>query len=128
MKDPISQKLEDGRRDLLDLGLRNTLLNHREFRGRGVRVVDELPSQIYRILVADGSVMTFLPVEEGVQPDSPEEGSEAIPHELARAFVETIENPSDGDGPIAARHVDTKLQTPYEAAVLQRSSTSHWGC
>jgi len=42
---PVNPKLtvalEVARRDLLDLGLRNTLLNYRPLRAKGVEVVDE---------------------------------------------------------------------------------------
>src|SRR5262245_2234356 len=39
----IATRLDAARRDLLDLGLRNTLLNYRPLRSRGVEVVDESP-------------------------------------------------------------------------------------
>ena len=35
--------LEIARRDLLDLGLRNTLLNYRPLRSKGIEVIDEKP-------------------------------------------------------------------------------------
>jgi hypothetical protein len=51
--DQVRLKLEASRKELLDLGRRNPLLNYRTLRSRGVEVVDELPPEIFRILVRD---------------------------------------------------------------------------
>ena len=48
---PISAKLEAARRELLDLSLRNPLLNYRPLKSRGVEVVNEIPAAVFRILV-----------------------------------------------------------------------------
>ncbi len=42
-QDNISSIIEAGREELLDLGLRNPLLNHRPSRARGIEISDELP-------------------------------------------------------------------------------------
>ena len=60
----ISSKLEVARKELLDLGLRNPLLNYRRLKTQGVEVSDELPTQIFKILVTDNRNMSFLPKEE----------------------------------------------------------------
>ena len=67
----IRQELEKSRRDVLDLSLRNPLLNFRPSKRRGIEVVDERSRELFRILVgglaSDGSssrsprVMYFLP-------------------------------------------------------------------
>src|SRR5215217_7662137 len=57
--DTISLHIEAGRKDLLDLGLRNPLLNYRPSRARGVEVVDELPPEVFRVLVRERKSMTF---------------------------------------------------------------------
>ena len=44
----MAVRLEAARRDLLDLGLRNSLLNYRSSGARNIEVVDELPDQIFR--------------------------------------------------------------------------------
>ena len=63
-------RLEVGRKELLDLGLRNPLINHRQ-KAKQVKVVDELSTEIYRILVTENKTMSFdaLPEkeEEGLQ-------------------------------------------------------------
>ena len=106
----IRDGLEAARRDLLDLGMRNPLLNYRLLRTRGLEVVDELPDQVYRILADEGKTMSFLPAsdeEPGDPPGQPEE-------EAA------------GDEP-AARHTDTRLQTALSSHELQTRllSTHH---
>ncbi len=49
----IKDRFEADRRVLLDLSLRNTLISHRELKSRGLRIVDELSDQLFRILVSD---------------------------------------------------------------------------
>lgn len=58
MDSEILAKLELSRKELLDLGLRNALINHRA-RAKQVRVVDERSHSIFRILVTEGRRMTF---------------------------------------------------------------------
>ena len=98
----IRDRLEASRRELLDLGLRNPLLNYRPLRSRGLEVVDELPPEVYRLLVEEGRTMSFLPV--------PEEG-EGSP----------LGQPTDDEEPgsPAARHTDTRLQTELTSQELQ---------
>src|ERR1017187_1465898 len=57
--------LEIARRDLLDLGLRNTLLNYRPLRSKGVEVIDETPVEVFRLLVKEEKSLTFLSGEAG---------------------------------------------------------------
>ena len=99
--DVVATRLEAARRELLDLGLRNPLLNYRLLRSRGVEVLEESPAEVFRILVQEGRTMSFLPaVEDGAGDDLGQpEGEEA-------------------DRP-AGRHTDTRLQTGHSFAELQ---------
>jgi very-short-patch-repair endonuclease len=99
LEDSIRAKLEASRKDLLDLGLRNSLLNYRLLRARGVEVVDELSTEIFRILARQGRAMAFLPVGDDLDP-----GNLAQP---------------DDSGSIAARHTDLRLQTSASPTQLQ---------
>ncbi|MCB9004362.1 MAG: DUF3320 domain-containing protein [Ardenticatenaceae bacterium] len=58
--DTVQHTLEATRRELLDLGLRNPLLNYRTFRARGVEMVNEPPVDVYRQVVENGRSHTFL--------------------------------------------------------------------
>ena len=57
----VAGKLEQSRRDVLDLSLRNSLLNFRPSRRWGVEVVDELSPEVFRNLVDKRRVMYFIP-------------------------------------------------------------------
>ncbi len=73
----LRARLEADRRDLLDLSLRNPLLNYRP-RARGLECVEASPPELFRLLVREGNSLTFLP---GVGPpasrDSDSAGSRA---------------------------------------------------
>jgi len=60
---PISlpDELERFRAKLLDLGLRNPLLNYKVSKRRTLQLVDEDPDEVYRILVIQEKPMTLLP-------------------------------------------------------------------
>ena len=60
----IKERIETSRKELLDLSLRNPLLNYRPLSARGVEIVGESVPQIVKTLVSDGRPMTFLPAKE----------------------------------------------------------------
>ena len=97
----IQRKLDAERDELLDLSLRNPLINYRLFKARGVEVVDESPSNVYRILVREGKAMSFLPKPE---PDEDE----------SLQLFEEDEMKTD-----PARHTNNKLQTNHSSTELQ---------
>ena len=99
--DLVATRLEAARRELLDLGLRNPLLNYRLLRSRGLEVVDELPAEVLRILVQDGRTMSFLPASEDGAGDNVGQPEGQEPNQTA------------------ARHTDTRLQTGLSSAELQ---------
>jgi len=72
----IQDKLEKARQELLDLSMRNRLLNTARTSNRSTRleIVDEVAREIFRILVQENASMTFLarpePVEPVSEPDS----------------------------------------------------------
>ena len=56
----LLSRVEEARRELLDLSLRNPLLNYRSGRARGVEMVGESASQVFDTLVTKGQAMSFL--------------------------------------------------------------------
>ena len=94
----IRQELQRSRRDVLDLSLRNPLLNFRPSKRRGIEVVDERSRELFRILVGgpapDGAssrsprVMYFLPSSGETAPVATGEQAtddiDDIPSELPR--------------------------------------------
>ena len=108
----VATRLEAARRELLDLGLRNPLLNYRLLRSRGLEVADELPAEVFRILVQEGRTMSFLPASEDGGGDN-----------LGQPEGEEPDQPSGTAEP----HTDTRLQTGHSSAELQARllSTHH---
>jgi very-short-patch-repair endonuclease len=62
-KDRIEQRLERLRQKLLDLSTTNRMLSFRHPKASCLRVVDELPHQLFDVL-RDGATLTFEPVPE----------------------------------------------------------------
>jgi hypothetical protein len=103
--DATRARLEASRSELLDLGLRNPLLNYRPPRARGVVVVDELPEQVFCRLVTEAKKLSFLPALE--------EAGEGL-----------LDQPPDSAattpaGKALPRHADTRLQTGLAGNQLQ---------
>ncbi|MDA2933977.1 DUF3320 domain-containing protein [Acidobacteria bacterium AH-259-D05] len=107
--DEVRKRLETARQDLLDLSLRNTLINFRMLKSKGLEIIDELPIEIYRHLVQEERAMSFLPAKEETS---------GQPSEEKLLFL--IDQPDEDDSKTAARHRDDKLQTPYTSVQLQR--------
>ena len=56
----ILDSIEESRKELLDLSLRNPLLNYRSLRARGVEMVGESAAQVFGTLVIERKTMSFL--------------------------------------------------------------------
>ena len=112
----VARKIEESRRDVLDLSLRNSLLNFRPSRRWGAEVVDELSSEVFRILVDKRRVMYFIPAPEATSEPEAGDKDEDFPSELFTLLAE----PEVDSGEPASRHVDNKLQTLLERATLNR--------
>ena len=97
----IEKKLNEARTELLDLGLRNPLINYKLLKARGIEVIDESPPDIYQILVQSGKAMSFLPKRES------EEDS---------LFLFEDDEAEDN----SARYTDSKLQTIHSPTELQK--------
>ena len=97
-----AEALKVARLDLLDLGLRNPLLNYRLFRARGVEIAGEDPAEVFRILVKEEKRMTFLP---GEGTGGIDDGHFALTQ--------------PDDERTINRHTDLHLQTTHTSAQLQ---------
>lgn len=99
----VVEKLNKSREDLLDLSLRNTLINYRLLKSKGVTITDELPEELFTILVINKKEMAFLPKPEKTsQGETTDEGDLLEP-----------EYPAE-------RHLDKNLQTIHTATDLQK--------
>ncbi|WP_291143364.1 DUF4011 domain-containing protein [Flavobacterium sp. UBA7680] len=101
MSESILPKLEASRKELLDLGLRNTLLNYKTSKVKGLQIVQEQSSSIYDILVRQNKGMTFLG-RPGKDDDD-----------------ELLELPELTEPEIQDAYNDTRLQTNETEAKLQ---------
>ena len=120
----IPHEIERSRRDVLDLSLRNPLLNFRPTKRRGVQVTDELSRELFRLLVQSERVMYFLPAPEGqtppANPEDPHDPSETpdpLPtpdphHHIPRELLALLSEPPTPPDSTQAHHTDNKLQTP----------------
>ena len=109
----IAAQLNQARAESLDLTLRNALLNFRPSKRRGLTIIDEIPREVFRILVQDGRPMSFRSSSlDAPGPESSDEGDqESLLSELEREL--TMVDPPSPD-----RHTDSALQTPYDKAHL----------
>ena len=99
----VAERLAAARQELLDLGLRNPLLNFRPLKSRGLTIIAEQPAQLFDLLVRQGKPMSFLPLAEAATQDTP---------------ADWLPQPDDPTLP-PDRHTDEYLQTPYSSPHLQ---------
>ncbi|MCB0747243.1 MAG: DUF3320 domain-containing protein, partial [Ignavibacteriae bacterium] len=111
-------KLEISRKELLDLGLRNPLINFRTRKSK-IDIVDELSTEIYRILVSENKEMKFLPIPEKL---IEEENGDLLglikDNNISWANLFASEEEEVDEDGNASRYVDNKLQTKLEASNL----------
>jgi very-short-patch-repair endonuclease len=112
MSETLLNKLEASRKELLDLGLRNPLLNYKMPASRGLHITQEKATAVYDILVKQGKGMTFLG-----------KAVNAITNDDAviAALPQPVTEEPLVEEPVAEGAVtDTKLQTGETDANLQR--------
>jgi len=117
MPDTILPRLDAARRDLLDLGLRNALVNHGT-RARQVRVVDERAQEIYRTLVKDGRAMVFDPLAAETASTAVKATGDAAARLEELDWNTLLAQPEDGGDTPAQRHTDNHLQTALGSEAL----------
>jgi hypothetical protein len=117
MSDIILPRLDVARRDLLDLGLRNALVNHGT-RARQVRVVDERAQEIYCTLVKEGRAMVFDPLAEETASTAVKATGDAAARVEELDWNTLLAQPEDGGDTPAQRHTDNHLQTALGSEAL----------
>ena len=112
---PLEAKLERARMELLDLSARNRLLNipRSAKSAKTLEIVDEHGGEVFRLLVREQRVFTFLSGRAAADAQTAEDEEEIA--ELAQP-----ENDILDERGIPARHADTKLQTRLTPAGLQK--------
>lgn len=102
MNETVLARLESARKELLDLGLRNPLLNYRVSKSRGLHIIHEKSTAIYEVLVRQGKALSFI----GLSEKEARNNGLSLPAEL---HAEVPEN----------AYLDTKLQTDELVSRLQ---------
>ena len=112
---PLRDKLDQARTELLDLSARNRLLNMpRSSKSvRALEVVDELSVEVFRLLVREGRVFSFVAGKSAAESAEEDDADEIV--ELAQPDDDVVD-----DRGIAARHSDTRLQTRLTSKGLQK--------
>ncbi|BAV05968.1 AAA domain-containing protein [Filimonas lacunae] len=115
MKDHLSNlihaRLESSRKELLDLGLRNPLLNYKASKARGLQMVQEKSAAVFDILVKQGKGMTFTG-RSGKDESSEVAELPALSEEAQQeAFYDTRLQTNEVEGKL-----QTKLLNTYYAA------------
>ena len=132
MDEPVRQQLAEARHRLLDLTLRNRLLNFRPTRRTTVEIVDELPAEVWRLVVEQQKKLAFLAREEHELFDRPPREGEPEAEAPGRdADAEEDEGPEqpfvlpdlatavEDGGPLPDRYTDLFLQTTLPGEELQ---------
>ncbi len=116
---PFKAKLERSRTELLDLSGRNRLLNlpRSSKSARTIEVVDELASEVFRLLVTEEKAMAFAAGRRAVGSEQTT-GAEDDDDEIGE-LTQPDDDPIDDRG-VASRHSDTKLQTRLTSEGLQK--------
>lgn len=125
MSSGISQKLQSSRKELLDIGLRNNMLNFRKT-AKTLMVVDELSEEVFNILYRQEKAMTFAPMArkklaelaKAAKPEDAEADTASdaeLLHELDSLDWSSVADEGDEDeSGRARRHLDTRLQTAID--------------
>jgi len=117
--DSVATRLKASRLDLLDLSLRNPLLNYRASTRRGLDIIDEKSSQVYSFLLVEGGSLRFHHTKN----------SSATPQEAEVFYLET-ESPGPAEVGIGQANPANSIATPYTkealAARLLSTSSDAW--
>jgi hypothetical protein len=102
----IEKKLEQLRQDLLDLSLRNNLIDYRFSKAKTLRIIDQHPHEIYKIFVLQEKTMNFLPTNKSDSEIDTNSDIKWIP------FIDENEEPNN--------IFENYLNTPYESEELEK--------
>ncbi|MBT2294127.1 DUF3320 domain-containing protein [Pseudomonas fluorescens] len=121
----IGQKLQSSRKELLDIGLRNNMLNFRKTT-KTLLVVDELSQEVFTTLYRQQKAMTFSPMarkklgelvkaSKSTEVESDTPGDEELLHELDNLdWSSAADDLGEDETGKARRHFDTRLQTTID--------------
>lgn len=126
MQETILTRLKSSRKELLDLGLRNPLLNYKIQKAKGLHIVQEKSALIFDILVRQNKAMTFL---GRPGKDENDELPELTETEQAEAFNDTKLQTNEFDSKLQTKILNTyknhskKILLPVYMSFLKNGSS-----
>ena len=112
----VEERIKRWKQKLIDLSKRNRLLNFRPTKVTTIRIVDEIPSEIYKLIVVDNNSMEFLPVqlpeeknEKKTNIDNDEQDSKSEDKQQVNISSQEFQ-PYESSG-LEEKHIDKYLQT-----------------
>jgi len=123
----IENQIENARISLLDLTMRNRLLNFRTTKRRTLRIIDEIPREIYDILVIKERAMEFLPLtkdkisdEDIIDSSGDFSAPNSTPSNSSNKLDSSVWEIPPADEDLSKEHIDKYLQTNTDSETLQR--------
>ncbi|MCK4448373.1 MAG: DUF4011 domain-containing protein, partial [Candidatus Marinimicrobia bacterium] len=110
--DILDKKIEDWKNKLIDLSRRNRLLNFRPTKATTIKIIDEIPSEVFKSMVVDNNSFHFLSIETD---DLTEQDQIELDGKLDIEFFEY-----DSEK-LQNKHTDLNLQTNLTEERLQRN-------
>src|SRR3954469_11961720 len=116
----ITAELQKARQNLLDLTMRNRLLNYRQTATRSIRVFGELPAEMYDALVLREKTLEFRGT--GARKRGAD-GLRSVDFEMIEGSASARESDewrARSTTELEAKHTDRYLETPYDDESLAK--------
>lgn len=121
----VEERIKRWKKKLIDLSKRNRLLNFKPTKVTTIRIVDEIPAEIYTTLVTDENQMSFLPIPEDDEEENEVESEEDLlleeKPEKSKIVLETQEFKAYNKEELDSKHTDLFLQTSLKEKRLEKN-------
>jgi len=117
----INKQLEIARESLLDLTMRNRLVNFKPSKSSTIQITDEVAREVYDILVLQEKAMSFRPTKDkGGQSDSINQNALVLQDNDLSDDEKSILWDFPAEDQLGSQHTDSNLDTKLDREVLQR--------
>lgn len=106
----IEKQLEIARKSLLDLTLRNRLINFKPTKKSTIQIVDEKPAEVFNLLVINENTMSFKPGKDHESENQSETAKESEPRKRKTPIKHSSDNHQDNSHDLK-KYTDKYLQT-----------------
>ncbi len=120
----VEERIKHWKQKLIDLSKRNRLLNFRPTKVTTIRVIDEIPSEVYKLIVIDNVSMGFLPVashekEDKEKNDTGDKKKNTEGEQKSNVSSQEFQAYESSD--LEEKHIDKYLQTNLSKDDLKRN-------